>query len=62
MTIETGQTFKDIALWLGLETDAKLVALSGADPTVGPYGWAVGGGHGWLTRMYGLGADALISL
>ena len=38
------------------------MALGGADPGVGIYGWTVGGGHGHLTRLYGLGVDALISV
>ena len=33
-----------------------------ADPGVGPYGWAAGGGHGPLTRLNGLGADVLINV
>ena len=40
----------------------KLVVLCGADPGVGIYGWTVGGGHGSLTRQYGLGVDALIRI
>ena len=38
------------------------MALCGADKGVGIFGWTSGGGHGPLTRLYGLGVDALISI
>ena len=37
----------------------KYVVLAGGEPSVGCYGWSVGGGHGRLTKMYGLGVDAI---
>ena len=37
-----------------------LVPVSGYDPTVGVSGFTLGGGHGPLSRRYGLGADQLL--
>ena len=62
MTVETGNNFGEILDFVGTATNKTLVCLSGADPSVGPYGWTVGGGHGRLTRMYGLGVDAILSI
>ncbi|KAB2102362.1 hypothetical protein AG0111_0g9634 [Alternaria gaisen] len=33
------------------------VTVGGTFDTVGIVGWATGGGHGWLTSSYGMGAD-----
>lgn len=62
VTVETGNIFSEIDDFVANKTNKEYVCLSGADPSVGPYGWAVGGGHGRLTRMYGLGADAIKSI
>jgi FAD/FMN-containing dehydrogenase len=37
-----------------------LAPVSGTNPTVGVTGFTFGGGHGYLSRRYGLGADNLI--
>jgi FAD/FMN-containing dehydrogenase len=37
-----------------------LAPVSGTDPTVGVTGFTLGGGHGFLSRKHGLGADNLI--
>ncbi|EON65973.1 hypothetical protein W97_05215 [Coniosporium apollinis CBS 100218] len=36
------------------------IAVGGANPTVGIVGWFTGGGHGWLSSTYGMGADNLL--
>jgi FAD/FMN-containing dehydrogenase len=38
-----------------------LAPLSGTNPTVGVTGFTLGGGHGFLSRKYGLAADNLVS-
>lgn len=62
ITVGPGQHFKAIHNFIANKSRNTLVAVSSANLDVGPYGWAVGGGHGVLTRLYGLGADALLSL
>jgi hypothetical protein len=37
-----------------------LAPVSGTSPTVGVTGFTLGGGHGWLSRKYGLAADSLL--
>lgn len=36
------------------------IAVTGANPDVGVIGWLTGGGHGPLSRTYGMGADNLL--
>lgn len=62
LTTGPGNTFANIQKYLASITNKTYVALCGADPSVGIYGWSVGGGHGALTRLYGLGVDALLSI
>jgi len=62
LTLGPGNNFSQIHKYVSAQTNSKLVALSGADPGVGIYGWTVGGGHGAMTRIYGLGVDALLSI
>ena len=62
LTTSPGNTFATIQTYVSTQTNKAYVALGGADPSVGIYGWTVGGGHGALTRLYGLGVDALISV
>ena len=62
VTVGPGQPFSAIHACVDRDTGGRLVAASGADPGVGPAGWALGGGHGRLTRLHGLGADVLESL
>ncbi|KAI1453540.1 FAD-binding domain-containing protein [Annulohypoxylon moriforme] len=38
----------------------NVVAVSGTNSDVGVVGWATGGGHGFLTGEYGMGADNII--
>jgi FAD/FMN-containing dehydrogenase len=37
-----------------------LAPITGTSPTVGVAGYTLGGGHGWLSRKYGLAADSLL--
>ena len=62
LTLGPGNNFSQIQKYVATQTNQRLVALGGADPGVGIYGWTVGGGHGFLTRQYGLGVDALLSI
>lgn len=62
LTLGPGNRFSRIHPYVATQSNNKLVALGGADPGVGIYGWTVGGGHGFFTRHYGLGVDALISI
>ncbi|KAK4502692.1 hypothetical protein PRZ48_006118 [Zasmidium cellare] len=36
------------------------VVVGGTDSTVGLVGWSIGGGHGYLTGSYGMGADNIL--
>ncbi|KAF2183999.1 FAD binding domain protein [Zopfia rhizophila CBS 207.26] len=38
------------------------VAVGGTFNTVGIVGWSTGGGHGWLTSSYGMGADNIFEV
>jgi hypothetical protein len=38
----------------------NVVAVTGANPSVGVVGWLTGGGHGPLSQAYGMGADNLL--
>ncbi|CAO2647653.1 Nn.00g085750.m01.CDS01 [Neocucurbitaria sp. VM-36] len=38
----------------------KAIIVTGANPDVGLVGWLTGGGHGALSRTYGMGADNLL--
>ncbi|KAI1450613.1 FAD-binding domain-containing protein [Annulohypoxylon stygium] len=40
--------------------EKSAVAVTGTSPDVGVVGWATGGGHGFLTGEYGMGADNII--
>lgn len=62
ITVGPGQPFGDIHTFVYAQTSGLLVAMSGADPGVGPAGWVLGGGHGRLTRLHGLGVDALLGV
>ncbi len=62
LTVGPGNNFSQIQKYVANQTNKKYVVLCGADPGVGIYGWTVGGGHGFLTRQFGLGVDALISI
>lgn len=61
VVVGTGADFTKINTRVKEESDRSLVALSGGCPSVGPFGWSTVGGYGRLTRMYGLGSDALIA-
>jgi hypothetical protein len=62
LTVGPGNNFQQIQSYVASQSGSTLVALCGADPGVGIYGWTTGGGHGALTRIYGLGVDALLSI
>jgi hypothetical protein len=49
----------------GIEAQTELakhdaIVATGANPDVGLVGWLTGGGHGAMTRTYGMGADNLL--
>jgi len=62
LTVGPGLDFATIHAFVYSETNGTLVSMSAADVSVGPTGWVLGGGHGRLTRLHGLGVDALISV
>ena len=62
LTLGPGNNFSQIQKYVASQSNKTLVTLCGADPGVGIYGWSVGGGHGALTRLFGLGVDALLSI
>jgi FAD/FMN-containing dehydrogenase len=62
LTLGPGNNFSQISDYILKQTGGNLVVLTGNEPGVGIYGWTVGGGHGLLTRIYGLGVDALVSI
>jgi FAD/FMN-containing dehydrogenase len=59
ITVGPGNNFSQIEAFVAKESNGKLVAASHG---VGIYGWTAGGGHGYMTRMYGLGVDALLNI
>lgn len=62
ITLGPGNNFSQISDYILQQTGGNQIILTGNDPGVGIYGWTVGGGHGILTRIYGLGVDALVSI
>ena len=62
VTVQSGNTWGEILEYVGNQSNKTLLVLTGADKGVGPYGWVTGGGHGFFTRTYGLGADVLLSV
>lgn len=62
VTVGTGNTFKEIFDFVNNKSNGKYVVASGGDSSVGPYGWSTGGGHGRLTKMYGLGVDNIVDI
>jgi FAD/FMN-containing dehydrogenase len=51
------------ALWSDVIAAAAphgLAPLSGSSPTVGVTGYTLGGGTGWLSRLYGFAADSVV--
>ncbi|KAJ9446134.1 6-hydroxy-D-nicotine oxidase [Diplonema papillatum] len=60
VTIEGGTAFSEMLDAVAEATNNTLVAPHGAVPTVGVWGWAVGGGIGPLTRTYGLAVDSIV--
>jgi FAD/FMN-containing dehydrogenase len=57
LTLGPGNNFTQIHTFVAMQSNRTLVAAGGADPGVGIYGWTTGGGHGYMTRLYGLGVD-----
>ncbi|RNA01828.1 FAD-linked oxidoreductase -like [Brachionus plicatilis] len=62
VTLGPGNNFTQIYKFVEEQSNKSLVVVSGADPGVGIYGWTVGGGHGPLSRLFGLGVDNLLSI
>lgn len=62
ITVGTGNTFKELFEFVNDESNGKYVVASGGDGSVGPYGWSTGGGHGRLTKLYGLGVDNIVEI
>ncbi len=56
-TVSAGAQWRDV-----LEPAAKhgLAPLAGTSPEIGVVGFALGGGHSWLSRRYGLAADSML--
>lgn len=50
VTLQTGNVYGEIHEKVSIESQHSLVVMSGADASVGPYGFTVGGGHGRLNR------------
>lgn len=61
ITLGAGNRWQDVFKWL-YEAQQTLVPVTGAEPDVSPTGWSIGGGHGYLNRLYGYGADQIVSL
>eukprot|EP01064_Diplonema_japonicum_P017715 TRINITY_DN25_c0_g1_i7.p1 TRINITY_DN25_c0_g1~~TRINITY_DN25_c0_g1_i7.p1 ORF type:complete len:539 (+),score=145.78 TRINITY_DN25_c0_g1_i7:140-1756(+) len=57
-----GQPFADISKHVQEATNEEWAIATGGDSTVGPYGWTTGGGHGYLSRLHGLGVDHVVSM
>jgi hypothetical protein len=55
--VAAGQTGMEVQLEMSKH---NLLAITGANPDVGLVGWLTGGGHGFLTQTYGMGADNLL--
>jgi len=62
LTVGPGNCWSDIFKYLKQQSEGKLVVVSGSEPGVGPAGWVLGGGHGRLSRMHGLGVDNLLGV
>ncbi len=56
-TFEPGTMVKDLVTAAG---EHGLSPITGDSPYVSATGFTLGGGQGWLSRQYGLGADSLI--
>lgn len=61
LTMGPGNNFYDLGTYLRVASNSTYVLATGAEGGVGPTGWTIGGGHGRLTRMFGLGADVVVS-
>jgi hypothetical protein len=64
-TKHTMETARIAAGHTGIEVQLAMskhnrIAVTGANPDVGLVGWLTGGGHGFLTQTYGMGADQLL--
>lgn len=62
LTLGSGNNFSQIHQYVASISNRTLMANSGADPGVGIYGWTSGGGHGELSRQFGLGVDTILSV
>ncbi|KAF2454169.1 FAD binding domain protein [Lineolata rhizophorae] len=56
-TIAAGET--DLSVYEALATHNAFV-VGGAEPSVGIVGWFTGGGHGYVSTTYGMGADNVL--
>ncbi|KAJ9446138.1 hypothetical protein DIPPA_18199 [Diplonema papillatum] len=61
VTVEGGASFNELVPAVDAASNGTYVALSGSVGTIGVWGWAVAGGFGPLTQMYGFGVDAIVS-
>lgn len=62
VSLGPGNNFTQIHKFVQDKSNKSLIVVSGADPGVGIYGWTTGGGHGPLSKLYGLGVDNLLSI
>jgi len=56
----TGNNFDVLFPALKTASNGTLTMVSGTCPSVGIYGWSVGGGYSFLNKLYGLGVDNLL--
>ena len=59
--IGSGCRWGDVYAWLGNSSGHRRCCVGGGDPSVGVTGWTLGGGHGPMTRAFGIGVQQVIS-
>ncbi|KPM38467.1 hypothetical protein AK830_g8098 [Neonectria ditissima] len=59
MAATIGASVQGGELWAALAKH-NVTAVTGTNADVGSLGWAMGGGHGFLTGTYGIGADNIV--
>ena len=63
LVVQAGVTWENIYRYLySTLNDSHLVAVGASVPSVGVSGFVLGGGFSYLSRMYGLGCDNVLSL
>lgn len=59
LQIAAGMQWRDIYAYAA---ERNLTVVGGGDPNVGIGGWIMGGGHGPISSLYGLGADQVLQM